>query len=95
LRERGPFRSRRNLSRIEAFTVLVGVGAVFGLAVNRWWTLLVIPPAVVLLAGLPESVLPRSIQWWVAVVYGGFSAVGVVLGILTRRFANRFAKPSY
>jgi hypothetical protein len=31
---------------------------------------------------------------WISLVYGAASAVGVVAGILLRRLANRFVKPS-
>jgi hypothetical protein len=56
--------------------------------------LLVVPPAIVLLLGLRDSVLPSDLHWWIALVAGAFSSLGVVAGVLIRRFAHRDAKPS-
>ena len=49
------------------------------------WLALVIVPAIVLLYGLSDSLLPSDLHWWLALVAGAFSTLGVVGGVLIRR----------
>jgi hypothetical protein len=71
------------------------LGVATGLIIGRWWLLLLVPPAVYIWMFYFEwSILEEDIQRWISLVGGGVSAVGVVAGILLRRFANRFVKPS-
>jgi hypothetical protein len=50
--------------------------------------LLVVPPATLLFVGLIDSVLESDLHWWIALVESAFSALGISLGVLARRFAN-------
>ncbi len=70
---------------------LAGASVVLGLVIGRSWALL--GPAVV---GVMSAVDNRieGPRWWVGLFYGGVAALGVLGGILLRRFANRIAKPS-
>jgi hypothetical protein len=73
---------------IVAFVIFVGLGAVVGFVTGRWWMLLVVPPATLLFVGLIDSVLESDLHWWIALVESAFSALGISLGVLARRFAN-------
>ena len=68
--------------------VLVGAGLIVGLVLPRWWVLVSVPPSVVVLLGLVDSPLPSGIHWWIALVGGAATAVGVGLGMLVRRLAR-------
>jgi hypothetical protein len=71
------------------------LGVATGLIIGRWWLLLLVPPAVYIWVFYFEwSILEEHIQRGIALVCGAVSAVGVVAGMLLRRFANRFVKPS-
>ena len=78
------------------YLLLVGfLGVTTGLIIGRWWLLLLVPPAVYIWMFYFEwSILEEDIQRGLSLVYGAASAVGVVAGLLLRRFANRFVKPS-
>ncbi len=74
-----------------AAAVIGFAGLVLGLIVGRWWAL--IAAALVGLAvGLFEEVEVQGS--WLGFAYGLAAAVGIALGVLLRRFANRNAKPS-
>jgi hypothetical protein len=71
------------------------LGVATGLIIGRWWLLLLVPPAVYIWVFYFEwSILEEDIQRGIALVCGAASAVGVVAGMLLRRFASRSAKPS-
>jgi hypothetical protein len=71
------------------------LGVATGLIIGRWWLLLLVPPAVYIWMFYFEwSILEEDIQRGISLVYGAASAVGVVAGMLLRRFANRFPKAS-
>jgi hypothetical protein len=68
---------------------MIGFG--IGYFTGRWWLLLVVPPAVFAWLRLSESVLSTDLRTWIALVVSAFSALGVIVGVLIRRFT----KPSY
>jgi hypothetical protein len=64
---------------------------VLGLLVGRWWTLLAAAGFGVWI-GLREEVEVDG--WWLGFGYSALSALGIVAGVLLRRFADRLAKRS-
>jgi hypothetical protein len=70
---------------------LVGGGFVLGLIVNRWWALTA-AAVVGVLAGVFEEIELEG--WFLGLVYAVLAAIGVSIGILTRRLAGRLSKPS-
>jgi hypothetical protein len=70
---------------------LVAGGFVLGLILGRWWAL--IAAAVVgVLAALFEEIELEG--WFLGLLYAVLAAIGISIGILTRRFASRLSKPS-
>jgi hypothetical protein len=62
--------------------VLISAGFVVGVAVGRWWVLLV-SVAFGIWIGTTEEVEVSG--WVIGVGYGGLSAIGTALGLLVRR----------
>ena len=60
-----------------------------GLSVGRWWALIAAAGLGVLVAVSDESELDG---WFLGVLYAGLTALGISIGLVTRRFAKRFVK---
>ena len=76
---------------------VIGGGFAVGFVVGRWWTLAApLALAIYVYVTAASSRYGHSdIPWGIiAIGYGFWAAVGVVGGLVARRFANRFAKPS-
>jgi hypothetical protein len=71
--------------------VLVGAGFVLGLVVGRWWALIAAAVVGVLAAVFEEIELEG---WFLGLVSAVLAAIGISIGILTRRLASRLSKPS-
>jgi hypothetical protein len=71
--------------------VLVGAGFVLGLIVGRWWALIAAAVVGVLAAVFEEIELEG---WFLGLVSAVLAAIGISIGILTRRLASRLSKPS-
>ena len=64
------------------FLIALAGGALVGLVVGRWWTL-VAPAAFAVWVYFASEVEVPS--WYLALVYGLSGAAGVVVGVLARR----------
>jgi hypothetical protein len=67
--------------------MFIGGGFIVGLLTGRWWVLLVC-----LIPGVWAGVTYTSLEvnsWWFGVVFGAMTALGVLLGVGTRRLAPR------
>jgi hypothetical protein len=62
--------------------ILIAAGFVLGVAVGRWWVLLV-SVAFGIWIGTTEEVEVSG--WVIGVGYGGLAAIGTALGLLVRR----------
>ena len=71
--------------------VLVGAGFVLGLIVGRWWALTAAAAVGVLAAVFEEIELEG---WFLGLMYAVLAAIGISIGILTRRFGGRLSRPS-
>ena len=69
--------------------VLVAAGFALGLIVGRWWALTA-AAAVGVLAAIFEEIELEG--WFLGLMYALLTAIGISLGILTRRFAGRLSK---
>jgi hypothetical protein len=65
--------------------ILVGAGLVLGLIVGRWWALLAAAGLGVWIA-LTEEVDVDGL--WLGFAYAGLAALGIIAGVLLRRFAK-------
>jgi hypothetical protein len=65
--------------------VLIGGGFLLGLIIGRWWALTA-PAALGLWAGLSFTNLEVPAAW-IAFAYAGMGALGVLIGLVVRRFA--------
>jgi len=71
--------------------VLVGAGFVLGLILGRWWALTAAAVVGVLIAVFEEIELEG---WFLGLMYAVLAAIGISIGILTRRFGGRLFKAS-
>ena len=71
--------------------VLVGAGFLLGLIVGRWWALGA-AAAVGIFAAVFEEIEVEG--WFLGLLYAVLAAVGISIGILTRRFAGRLSRSS-
>jgi len=74
-----------------SIVVPILAGLLLGLIVGRWWVLVVAAGAGVWVALTEEVEVDGA---WLGFAYGVASAVGILIGVLLRRFANRSANPS-
>ena len=68
----------------------MAAGFVLGLIVGRWWALTAAAVVGVLAAVFEEIELEG---WFLGLMYAVLTAIGISIGILTRRFASRLSKP--
>ena len=67
----------------------MAAGFALGLIVGRWWALTAAAAVGVLAAVFEEIELEG---WFLGLMYAVLTAIGISLGILTRRFAGRLSK---
>ena len=65
-------------------------GFVLGLIVGRWWALTAAAAVGVLAAVFEEIELEG---WFLGLMYAVLAAIGISIGILTRRFVGRISGP--
>jgi hypothetical protein len=70
--------------------ILLGGGVLLGLLVGRWWALIG-PAGVGSWAGLPFTDLEVPAAW-IGFAFAGLGAIGVVVGLVLRRFVLRRLK---
>jgi hypothetical protein len=67
--------------------VVIGGGFLIGIVVGRWWAFLV-PAVLGIWAGLTFTDLEVPAAW-IGLIYAGGAAIGVLLGLVTRRALAR------
>jgi hypothetical protein len=70
--------------------ILIGGGFLFGLIIGRWWAFAA-PTALGVWAGLTFTDLEVP-AIWMGFAFAGMAALGVLMGLVARRFALRASR---